>query len=52
MYGKVEEAQDQLAAEALKCMEGSYNKVLQGINYNKLQLAQEKCKSLKHKQKE
>ena len=27
VYGKVEEAQDQLAAEALKCMEGSYNKV-------------------------
>ena len=52
MYGKVEEAQDQLAAEALKCMEGSYSKVLQDKNYDKAQPAQQKCQALEYQQKE
>lgn len=33
-------------------MECSYNKVLQDFNYDKLQLVQEKYKSLEHQQKE
>jgi hypothetical protein len=49
---KLEEAEDQLATEALKCIQGSYDKVLQDINYDKVQLAQQKCKTLEHQQKE
>ena len=43
VYDKLEEAEDQLATEALRCIQGSYNTVLQDINYDKAHLAQEKC---------
>ena len=39
---KLPEAEDWLADEPLKYMEASYNKVLQDINYDKLQLVQQK----------
>lgn len=39
---KLDEAEDWLADEPLKYMEVSYNKVLQDINYDKLQLVQQK----------
>lgn len=42
VYGKLEEAEDRLANEALKYMEASYNKVLQDFNYEKLRLVQQK----------
>ena len=39
---KLPEAEDWLADEPLKYMEASYNKVLQDINYDKLQLKKNK----------
>lgn len=46
VYGKLEEAEDRLASEALKYMEASYSKILQDFNYDKLQLVQQENKSL------
>jgi hypothetical protein len=52
VFSNLEEAEDRLATEALKCMEDSYGTVLQDHSYNKLQLAQQKCRSLEHRQRE
>ena len=49
---KLEDAEDQLAKEALKYMKRIHSKVLQDINYDKMQLLQQKCEALEHQQKE
>ena len=43
---KLEDAEDQLAKEALKYMKSIHSKVLQDINYDKMQLLQQKCEAL------
>ena len=52
VYDKLEEAENWLATEALKCIQGSYSKVLQDKNYDKAQPAQQKCQALEYQQKE
>ncbi|KAM3349612.1 hypothetical protein ACQJBY_022500 [Aegilops geniculata] len=49
---KLEEVEDQLANEAPKYMKSIHSKVLQDINYDKMQLLQQKCEALEHQQKE
>jgi len=44
--GTMEEAEDRLAAEAIKYMGDSHNKVLQDFNYDRLQFVQQKNESL------